>query len=236
MKSLSSILFDELIEEQTRLAQQICVPQSGQGYTPQVGELMVTLDVQYVGDVAFVAADLLQWPDHHVDTIVQKMEVEFPYISQYFCFREGPLLQQMVEHLVEDLGYDPKLLLIDGHGRAHPRLLGIACWVGLKTGLPTIGCAKEPLLRYDKMVVGYPRGSTQPLYRSNERGEGEPLGMVLVTQDGVRPLFVSPGHLVAVETAVEIVLSFASRYRQPEPIRRADQAARLAAKNASAAG
>jgi len=228
--SYSPDRLDLLRDEQRRLAELVCVPPHGRGYRPCVGDLLVTLDVQYVGETAFVAADLMRWPDKPVVTLVQTRPVSFPYISQYFAFREGPLLLNMIEWVVQETGETADVLLIDGHGRAHPRRFGIACFVGLETGVPTIGCGKEPLLRFARGQMNQARGSTWPLLREDDELGEAPLGFAVVTQDGVRPLFVSPGHLVAADTAVEMVLTLASRYRQPEPIRRADQAARRASK------
>ncbi len=222
----------KLAQEQEALAADVLLPmQPADGYVPQNGDVLCTLDVQYVGEVGCVAADLFRWPNEPVTTISQKIPVTFPYIPQYFSFREGPLLQQMVTHVVNETKITPSCLLIDGHGRAHPRLLGIACWVGLALDLPTIGCAKEPLLPFDKTTLATPRGSTQNLYRVTDVERVDRLGVALVTQDGVRPVFVSVGHRIALDTAVEMILHLASRYRLPEPIRRADQLARRASKN-----
>ena len=222
---------EKLSLDQSRMADLVDVPQAGSGYQPEAGDLLFTLDVQYVGEAAFVAADVMRWPNEPVTTIVHKLSVTFPYIPQYFAFREGPLLKQMIALVEDEIGQRADLLLIDGHGRAHPRKFGIACYVGLELGIPTIGCAKEPLLSFDRSEIETARGSILPLFRTEDVARREPLGMVLVTQDGVRPLFVSSGHLVSNETAVDTILHLASRYRQPEPIRRADQAARRASKS-----
>jgi len=86
-------------------------------------------------------------------------------------------------------------------------------------------------LPFDKTTLATPRGSTQNLYRVTDVERVDRLGVALVTQDGVRPVFVSVGHRIALDTAVEMILHLASRYRLPEPIRRADQLARRASKN-----
>lgn len=231
MDEHSSEKLEQLRQEQHRLAKMVTVPPNGRGFEPKEGDLLVTLDVQYVDEVAFVAADLMRWPETHLKTVVRRLSVSFPYISQYFAFREGPLLTEMIHIVQSELGEKIDFLLIDGHGRAHPRKFGIACFVGLETGIPAVGCAKEPLLYFKRDEMDKKRGSTWSLLRKEDVDGTDPLGMALVTQDNVRPLFVSPGHLVANDTAVEIVLRLASRYRQPEPVRRADQAARRASKD-----
>jgi len=109
----------------------------------------------------------------------------------------------------------PDLILIDGQGIAHPRSMGIAAHIGLILNLPTIGCAKSRLV-----------GTHGELAR--ERGDATPLiigdriaGMVLRTREGVKPVYVSPGHKMDMETSVKIVLSVGRGYRIPEPLRQA---------------
>jgi deoxyribonuclease V len=118
----------------------------------------------------------------------------------------------------------PGVILVDGQGIAHPRRFGVACHLGILTGLPTIGCAKSRLLGSFR-EPGTLRGDWSPL-----EVEGETVGAVLRTQSGVKPVFVSPGHLVTLQDCIEIVLHCSTRYRVPEPLRMADAAARAARK------
>jgi deoxyribonuclease V len=71
------------------------------------------------------------------------------YIPRLFCFREGPPLQKVLEKTLRITGMQPSLLLLDGQGIAHPRRLGMATWLGLQMGLPSMGIAKTTLLPYD---------------------------------------------------------------------------------------
>jgi deoxyribonuclease V len=140
-------------------------------------------------------------------------EVRFPYVPGLLTFREAPPLLDAYRALREP----PDVLLIDGQGIAHPRRIGVASHLGLWLGVPTIGCAKSWLLgEYDD--PGLKRGDWAPL-----RDEAETLGGVLRTRDRVRPLFVSPGHLCDLESAIRIVLENTPKYRLPLPARLAHQ-------------
>jgi deoxyribonuclease V len=123
---------------------------------------------------------------------------------------------------LQGLGRRPDLLLCDGQGLAHPRRFGLACHLGLLVDLPSIGVGKSRLVgRNDP--VGAARGDRQPLWAADEQ-----IGMVLRTRTNIKPLFISIGHRISLETAVDYILRCGSRYRLPEPIR---QAHRLASGN-----
>lgn len=110
----------------------------------------------------------------------------------------------------------PDLILCDGHGLAHPRRFGLACHLGVLLDVPTIGVAKSRLVGTHGPLPEA-RGAWVPL-----RDGAETIGAVLRTRAGVRPVYVSIGHRLGLETAIEYVLRCAPRYRLPEPIRRAD--------------
>ncbi len=143
---------------------------------------------------------------------------DFPYVPGLLSFREAPAILAALDRLPER----PDLLLVDGQGRAHPRRFGLACHLGVLADLPTIGVAKSRLIgTHDE--PGEARGAQSPLL-----DKGEMIGVVLRTRARVRPLFVSVGHRIGLETAVELVLAAAPRYRLPEPIREADRLTRRA--------
>ncbi len=150
---------------------------------------------------------------------VAESECTFPYIPGLLSFREAPALLAALGCLEQT----PDVLLLDGHGIAHPRRFGIACHLGLITGLPAIGCAKTRLCG-SFQEPPFLKGGWSPLEDS-----GEVIGTALRTRDGVRCVFVSPGHLMDLDNARRIVLKCSPRYRIPEPIRLADQLARSAA-------
>ena len=139
----------------------------------------------------------------------------FPYIPGLFSFREIPPLARALAKLAQP----PDLVICDGHGLAHPRRFGLACHLGVLFDIPTIGCAKSCLIgQYDS--PGDSRGDCSLLTH-----EGETIGAVLRTQDGRKPVFVSIGHRISLSSACAWILRLAPCYRQPEPIRQANQLA-----------
>ncbi|HEX8440003.1 endonuclease V [Archangium sp.] len=135
----------------------------------------------------------------------------FPYVPGLLSFRELPVLAEAWERLE----VRPDVLIFDGQGTAHPRRLGLACHGGLLFGVPSIGCAKS-LLVGKHGPLGEERGSTAELLH-----RGEVVGMAVRTRRAVQPVYVSPGHLMDLPTAVELVLRVTSRYREPETTRHA---------------
>lgn len=136
----------------------------------------------------------------------------FPYVPGLLSFREAPAVLAAVRGLPER----PDLLLCDGQGRAHPRRLGLACHIGLRLDLPTVGVAKSRLCGEHRQP-GLRRGC-----RTQLRDGGEVIGTVLRTRTDVSPLFVSIGHRVTPDDAVRWTLRCCRGVRLPEPTRRAD--------------
>ena len=150
-----------------------------------------------------------------VESAVARRPVEFPYIPGYLSFREIPVILAALEGLENR----PDMLLCDGQGIAHPRRIGIASHLGVVSGLPAIGVAKTRLVgEYEE--PGMEKGCWSPL-----TDKGETIGAVLRTRTGVKPLFVSIGHRVDLETSIEIVLACCTRYRLPETTRAAHRLA-----------
>ncbi len=146
-----------------------------------------------------------------IEEVVVCHQVSFPYISGLLSFREAPVLLAAFA----ELRTVPDAVLFDGQGIAHPRGLGIASHMGLWLNLPTAGCAKSRLVG-DHRPVGAEKGATSPLvYRGNR------IGAVVRTRSHVKPVFVSPGHWMAIDDAIALTLRSTSRYRLPDPIRRA---------------
>ncbi|GIG59104.1 endonuclease V [Longispora fulva] len=142
----------------------------------------------------------------------------FPYVPGLFAFRELPTLLEALAQLT----VTPDVLVCDGQGLAHPERFGLACHVGLETGLPTIGVAKTLFIgEYEE--PGDQRGDWSPLTDG-----GEVIGRVLRTRAGVKPVFVSVGHRFDLDSATELTLALTPRYRLPETTRAADQLSRLA--------
>jgi deoxyribonuclease V len=135
----------------------------------------------------------------------------FPYVPGLLSFRELPVLAAAWQKLE----VKPDLLIFDGQGTAHPRRFGLACHGGLLFGVPSIGCAKS-LLVGTHGPLGEERGATAELVH-----KGEVIGMAVRTRARVQPVYVSPGHLMDLPTAVEWVLKVSPRYREPETTRHA---------------
>ncbi len=149
-----------------------------------------------------------------VESVGVTRAATFPYIPGLLSFREVPPLLDAFEQLSQS----PDVLLFDGQGLAHPRRFGLACHAGLLLDAPSIGCAKTRLVGEHDPVPDS-RGASVPL-----RVDGETVGAVVRTRQGVKPVFVSPGHRADTPSAVELVLLLAARYRLPEPQRRAHRA------------
>lgn len=160
-----------------------------------------------------------------VETAVAAGPVTFPYVPGLLAFRELPVLTEALERLT----VTPDVLVCDGYGLAHPRRFGLACHVGVLTGLPTFGVAKTAFVvrespgadRAAHQQPGPRRGDWAPLADG-----AETLGRVLRTQPGVKPVFVSVGHRIDLATATGLTLTLAPRYRLPETTRLADQLSR----------
>jgi len=140
----------------------------------------------------------------------------FPYVPGFLGFREVPALIEAWARL------DPKpdLVMVDGHGVAHPRGLGIASHLGVLLDLPTIGVAKSILVGRPAGELGAAPGSRVPLV-----WRGATIGAVLRTRRNARPLYISVGHRISLESAVAWVLRAARGYRLPETTRHAHLAA-----------
>ena len=211
---------ESLQKQQIELANQLIVPKDGSGYKIMDGDLVFTFDIQYEGDQGFVAVDVLAWPDQPVGLFTQVYDATVSYEPGYFAFREGPLLLKALDDLCKSCNITPDLLIIDGHGTAHPRRLGVASWLGIKADVPAIGVAKDPLLKKE-YKVGTGKGDRAAIYDHEEL-----VGYVLRTREDVKPIYVSSGHRISQTTAVETIFGLAGSYRIIDPIRRADQFAR----------
>lgn len=210
----------ELETQQEQLRSRLQIPAGLEGFFPAPGSLVFTADVQYEGERAFVSIDICEWPGNVITLIVESFPIPAAYEPGYFAFREGPLVAAIINNIQSDHQLQPDLLITDGHGTAHPRRMGLACWLGITLNIPTIGIAKESLL---------PAGPQPDLVagsRSPVLHEGELVGYALRTQTGINPIYVSAGHSISQENSVSVIYALRGKYRIPEPLRRADQAAR----------
>ncbi|MEE9289148.1 MAG: deoxyribonuclease V [Bacteroidota bacterium] len=163
-------------------------------------------------NIIYAGVVVLKYPElSEVDRGLTVSRVTFPYIPGLLSFRESPVVLEAWEYL----HVRPDVLLVDGHGYAHPRRFGIACHLGLLLDIPTIGCAKTVLVgKYEE--PDREAGSFRPLVDRDEI-----VGAALRTSTGVTPVYVTVGHLVDLESAIKVVLNSCRGYRIPEPTRRA---------------
>lgn len=176
----------------------------------------VDVGFEQEGSVTRAAIAVLALPGLElVETALARRPTIFPYIPGLLSFREAPAILQALEALRES----PDLLMVDGQGIAHPRRLGIAAHLGVWCDLPAIGVAKSRLVGRHQ-PLGSERGATQPLV-----DEAEIIGMALRSRTGVKPVYVSIGHRIALQTAVQVTLACLGKYRLPEPTRQAHQLA-----------
>ena len=146
-----------------------------------------------------------------VDEATATAALGFPYVPGLLSFRELPL----VEPAWARLRVRPDVLVFDGQGYAHPRRFGLACHGGVLLGVPSVGCAKTLLVGTHE-PLGEERGARAELV-----DRGEVVGMAIRLRANTKPVYVSPGHLMDVATAVEVVLAVSAGYREPETTRRA---------------
>jgi deoxyribonuclease V len=172
------------------------------------------VDAAFAGETCVAAA--VSWDvenERVVEESLAARRIVFPYVPGLLSFREAPA----VLAALRKLRYPVDAVLCDAHGLAHPRRFGLACHVGVLWSGPTIGCAKS-LLVGTHGPLGRGRGSRVPLV-----DRGEVVGSALRTREGVRPVFVSVGNEVDLETAERVVLACSRGFRLPEPTRRADR-------------
>lgn len=162
------------------------------------------------GGTIFGAVVVLSFPELElIEAVYDHRPVDFPYVPGFLSYREGPVLYDLFKRLESA----PDVVLFDGQGIAHPRGLGLASHLGILLDLPSIGCAKSRLVG-DYNEPGPAKGDRSPLFYKQKQ-----VGCTLRSRDKVRPIFVSPGHRVGLETSVKIALDCCRRFRLPEPCR-----------------
>jgi len=198
----------EAISLQRELAERVRIEDD----LPRPVRTVAGVDCSYEkhGDLFHAAVVVLSLPGlEPVEEASARDKVTFPYVPGLLSFRELPVVLEAFRSLQAV----PDAVLVDGQGIAHPRRLGLASHLGLWLDLPTVGCAKSRLCGEHDDPVSV-RGEMTPLRVGDEQ-----VGVVLTTRDGVKPLFISPGHKTDIAGAVRLVLACGTRYRMPEPTR-----------------
>ncbi len=175
------------------------------------------LDAAFPPGAVRAAVVVLSFPQlDFVDATVTEVDNPAPYVPGLLSFREAPALLRALE----GLRVRPDVLLVDGHGRAHPRRLGIASHIGVLLDWPTVGVAKSVLVGRPRGTLADEVGATVPLVH-----QGEVVALGVRTRQGVKPVWVSVGHRVDLPSAVALVLRCGRGYRLPEPLRWAHRVA-----------
>ncbi|GAA2087085.1 endonuclease V [Streptomyces albiaxialis] len=217
-------MYDEARAEQERL-RALVRAESAPGL--RLDGTVAGADVAYDDESGVCAAAVVVVDSRTLDVLdraVAVRPVEFPYVPGLLAFREAPPLLAALD----ELRARPDILVCDGYGVAHPRRVGLASHVGVLTGIPSLGVAKNPLT-FTHGEPGEERGSWAPL--TDAAHGDEVVGRALRTRDGVKPVYVSSGHLVGLDDACALTLRLTPRYRQPETTRLADRLCRDALKS-----
>jgi deoxyribonuclease V len=185
------------------------------GIRPDEVRLVAGVDNGYLrsdeGTTGFAAVVVLTFPALEVvEQRIASRPATFPYVPGLLSFREAPAVLAALEAVESE----PDLFVFDAQGYAHPRRLGAASHLGLFVDRPSIGCAKS------RLIGRYEEPPREPGARTELVDRGETVGAVVRTRPSAPPLFVSPGHLITVDTAVELVLACCREGRRlPEPTR-----------------
>lgn len=160
---------------------------------------------------AYAGVVVLSYPALEVvEELGLEDDVRFPYVPGLLAFREGPVLTRVFEQLRTE----PDVIVFDGQGLAHPRGMGIATHMGLILDKPSIGCAKSLLFgRYQEPEA------VQGVWADLRDPAGQVIGAVVRTKPKTNPVFVSIGHRIDLETAIQVMVTCARGYRIPEPTR-----------------
>ena len=163
---------------------------------------------------AIAGVVLYKYPEmQELQRAYAEVRLQFPYVPGFLSFREIPALLTALGKLK----LLPELLFCDGQGYAHPRRMGLATHLGIVLDRPTIGCAKSILIGKHE-PVGKEKGEWAAMMDGEER-----IGAALRTRAGVRPMYISQGHRISLETALRLTLSVCDGPRIPRPTRDADR-------------
>lgn len=178
--------------------------------------LVAGADIAFTTDGSRAVAAVVVWDvaeKRVIETRTAIKPLDFPYVPGLLTFREGPALLAAMRKL----RCTPDAFLFDGQGFAHPRRFGLACHMGLLIDRPAAGCGKSRLIG-EHEAPGRRRGSFTPLTDA-----GETVGAVVRTRDDVNPVYVSVGHRMSLQQAIDLVLDCSIGFRVPEPTRLADR-------------
>jgi len=196
--------FEKARRAQRELSKRIIL---GDRFLPEKIRSVAGVDVAYMQGLSICAAVVLEYDSlKAIEYATVQSDTRFPYVPTLLSFREVPPTVSCLKRLRTM----PDVVLVDGHGYAHPFRCGFASHLGVVINKPTVGVAKKLLCG---SVGEFNREGCAPITH-----EGEIVGMAVITKLGVKPVYVSVGHMVSLETAVKIVKHCARNRRVPEPI------------------
>ncbi len=211
MKAIRQHRWDVSVEEAERIQEELS------HYVIVKDELTEIKKISGVGvafskdeDTISAACLTLSFPQLQIlDQIVEKRKSDFSYRAGFFAFSVGPAILSALKKIER-----PDLVVFPGRGIDHPRKLGLASHLGVLLDVPTIACSKRPLWKNHPDPPGE-KGAH--LFMENERGEL--IGAVVRTKESVKPIYVTAGHKISIQTAVKVILQCSGNYRIPEPLR-----------------
>lgn len=201
----------EAISLQKQLATQV----TSKALTKKVN-YVAGVDCAFTQDKNFCIAGAVIWDINKQEIIEKqyaKVKLTLPYIPGLLSFREAPAMLAALSKLTKQ----PDVLIVDGHGIAHPRRLGIASHIGILTKFPSFGCAKK------RFVGNYTEPNIQQWSCSPLLDKEEQIGLVVRTRAKVKPVFISIGNYIKLENCLEILKQCSTGFRLPEPTRQADK-------------
>ncbi len=175
-------------------------------------KLIAAVEIDYGtgGEILYGGAVVATFPEFRfVERALYYERVTFPYYPGLLFFREG----QIIMNALAKLQTEADLIVVSGHGLAHPSFCGAACHVGVAFDRPTIGCARR-LLAGEHRPLEDAKGSAQPIML-----RGREVGVAYRSKDKVKPIFISPGHKCDLTFARDIIVRCLREYRLPEPLR-----------------
>lgn len=167
------------------------------------------VDISYKQDTGCCALIMINCRTMEVvENSFSRKKIRFPYIPGLLFYREFPVFFDAYKKLKTK----PDLLIFDGHGLSHQRMMGIATMAGILLDIPTIGCAKSHLFGDYKIPDNEKFASSELLVK------GMNIGYVLRSKENIKPIFISSGYRISPKCALEIVKKLITKYKLPLPV------------------